>query len=48
VLKAQASAQAAELTELYRHLQHVQEEERARLSRGLHDGRRGTLVRAWM
>ena len=36
-LKAQFDAQATELTDLARHLQHVQEEERARLSRGLHD-----------
>ena len=36
-LRAQADEQAAELTELYRQLQNVQEEERARLSRGLHD-----------
>ena len=33
-LKSQFDAQAGELTELARHLQHVQEEERARLSRG--------------
>ena len=48
VLKAQAAAQAAELTELYRHLQHVQEEERARLSRGLHDELGGVLLVARM
>ena len=48
VLKAQADAQASELTELYRHLQHVQEEERARLSRGLHDELGGVLLAARM
>jgi signal transduction histidine kinase len=47
-LKAQADAQAAELTELHRHLQHVQEEERARLSRGLHDELGGMLLAARM
>jgi len=47
-LKAQAAAQAAELSELYRHLQHVQEEERARLSRGLHDALGGVLLAARM
>lgn len=47
-LKTQADAQAAELTELYRHLQHVQEEERARLSRGLHDELGGVLLAARM
>jgi signal transduction histidine kinase len=47
-LKAQADAQAAELIELYRHLQHVQEEERARLSRGLHDELGGVLLAARM
>ena len=47
-LKAQADAQSAELTELYRHLQHVQEEERARLSRGLHDELGGVLLAARM
>ena len=48
VLKAQFDAQASELTELYRHLQHVQEEERARLSRGLHDELGGVLLAARM
>ncbi len=48
LLKAQADAQAAELNELYRHLQHVQEEERARLSRGLHDELGGVLLAARM
>ena len=47
-LKGQAAGQAAELTELYRHLQHVQEEERARLSRGLHDELGGVLLVARM
>jgi protein-histidine pros-kinase len=47
-LKGQAAAQAAELTELYRHLQHVQEEERAQLSRGLHDELGGVLLVARM
>ncbi len=48
LLKAQADAQATELTELYRHLQHVQEEERAQLSRGLHDELGGVLLAARM
>jgi signal transduction histidine kinase len=48
LLKAQADAQAGELIELYRHLQHVQEEERARLSRGLHDELGGLLLAARM
>jgi signal transduction histidine kinase len=47
-LKAQFDAQAAELNELARHLQHVQEEERARLSRGLHDELGGVLLAARM
>jgi signal transduction histidine kinase len=47
-LKAQADSQAAELTELYRQLQNVQEEERARLSRGLHDELGGVLLAARM
>jgi signal transduction histidine kinase len=47
-LKAQADAQAAELSEVYRHLQNVQEEERARLSRGLHDELGGVLLAARM
>jgi signal transduction histidine kinase len=47
-LKAQAAAQTAELNELYRHLEHVQEEERARLSRGLHDELGGVLLAARM
>ena len=45
-LKAQFDAQATELTDLARHLQHVQEEERARLSRGLHDELGGILLAA--
>jgi signal transduction histidine kinase len=47
-LKAQFEAQAAELNQLARHLQHVQEEERARLSRGLHDELGGVLLAARM
>ena len=47
-LKAQADAQAAELMELYTHVQNVQEEERARLSRGLHDELGGVLLAARM
>jgi signal transduction histidine kinase len=47
-LKSQFDAQAAELNELARHLQHVQEEERARLSRGLHDELGGVLLAARM
>jgi signal transduction histidine kinase len=47
-LKSQFDAQARELTELARHLQHVQEEERARLSRGLHDELGGLLLAARM
>ena len=48
VLKAQANAQSAELVELYSHVQNVQEEERARLSRGLHDELGGLLLAARM
>jgi signal transduction histidine kinase len=47
-LKAQFDGQARELTDLARHLQHVQEEERARLSRGLHDELGGILLAARM
>ena len=47
-LKSRFDAQAGELTELARHLQHVQEEERARLSRGLHDELGGVLLAARM
>jgi signal transduction histidine kinase len=47
-LQAQADAQATELTDLYLHLQHVQEEERASLSRGLHDELGGMLLAARM
>jgi len=47
-LKSQFDAQTNELTELARHLQHVQEEERARLSRGLHDELGGVLLAARM
>jgi signal transduction histidine kinase len=48
LLQAQADAQASELTDLYRHLQNLQEEERARLSRGLHDELGGLLLAARM
>jgi signal transduction histidine kinase len=47
-LKAQFDVQTDELTNLARHLQHVQEEERARLSRGLHDELGGILLAARM
>lgn len=47
-LQAQADAQAAELMELYTHVQNLQEEERARLSRGLHDELGGVLLAARM
>lgn len=47
-LKSQFDSQARELTELARHLQHVQEEERARLSRGLHDELGSVLLAARM
>ena len=47
-LKAQADAQSTELIELYSHVQNVQEEERARLSRGLHDELGGLLLAARM
>jgi protein-histidine pros-kinase len=47
-LQAQADAQAAELMELYSHVQTVQEEERARLSRNLHDELGGVLLAARM
>jgi signal transduction histidine kinase len=47
-LKSQFDAQSRELTDLARHLQHVQEEERARLSRGLHDELGGVLLAARM
>ena len=47
-LQAQADAQSAELIELYSHVQNVQEEERARLSRGLHDELGGLLLAARM
>jgi signal transduction histidine kinase len=48
LLQKQADAQAAELMELYTHVQNVQEEERARLSRGLHDELGGVLLAARM
>ena len=47
-LRAQFDLQAKELTDLARHLQHAQEEERARLSRGLHDELGGLLLAARM
>jgi signal transduction histidine kinase len=47
-LEAESAARAAELNELYGHLQTVQEEERARLSRGLHDELGGVLLAARM
>jgi len=47
-LMSQFDTQSAELNELARHLQHVQEEERARLSRGLHDELGGILLAARM
>ena len=47
-LKSQFDAQASELNELARNLLHVQEEERARLSRGLHDELGGILLAARM
>jgi len=47
-LRSQFDAQTGELTGLARHLQHVQEEERARLSRGLHDELGGVLLAARM
>jgi len=47
-LKAQFDAQTAEINDLARHLQQVQEEERARLSRGLHDELGGVLLAARM
>jgi protein-histidine pros-kinase len=47
-LKSQFDNQAKELTDLARHLQNVQEEERARLSRGLHDELGGILLAARM
>jgi signal transduction histidine kinase len=47
-LAAEASARAAELTEVYGYLQKVQEEERSRLARGLHDELGGVLLAARM
>lgn len=47
-LETEVEARTAELTELYRHLQSVQEDERARLSRGLHDELGGLLLAARM
>jgi signal transduction histidine kinase len=47
-LELEASAQAAELNEVYGHLQTVQEQERSRLARGLHDELGGLLLAARM
>jgi protein-histidine pros-kinase len=47
-LEAETLARAAELNELYGHLQTVQEQERSRLARGLHDGLGGLLLAARM
>lgn len=47
-LKAQFDEQAGEMAGLAEHLQHVQEEERARLSRELHDELGGVLMAARM
>jgi len=47
-LEAESLARAAELNQLYGHLQTMQEEERARLSRGLHDELGGVLLAARM
>lgn len=47
-LEVEAAARAAELNELYGHLQTVQEQERSRLARGLHDELGGLLLAARM
>jgi protein-histidine pros-kinase len=47
-LEAEAVERAAELNELYGHLQTVQEQERSRLARGLHDELGGLLLAARM
>ena len=47
-LEAEAAAKAAELNEVYGHLQSVQEQERSRLARGLHDELGGLLLAARM
>jgi signal transduction histidine kinase len=47
-LEAEAATRAAELNEVYGHLQSVQEQERSRLARGLHDELGGLLLAARM
>jgi signal transduction histidine kinase len=47
-LEVEAAAQAAELNAVYGHLQTVQEQERSRLARGLHDELGGLLLAARM
>ena len=47
-LEVEAAARAAELNEVYGELQTVQEQERARLARGLHDELGGLLLAARM
>jgi signal transduction histidine kinase len=47
-LELEAAAKAAELNEVYGHLQTIQEQERSRLARGLHDELGGLLLAARM
>jgi signal transduction histidine kinase len=47
-LEVEAATRAAELNEVYGHLQTVQEQERSRLARGLHDELGGLLLAARM
>lgn len=47
-LESEAASRAAELNEVYGHLQTVQEQERSRLARGLHDQLGGLLLAARM
>jgi signal transduction histidine kinase len=47
-LEVEAAARAAELNEVYGHLQTIQEQERSRLARGLHDELGGLLLAARM
>ncbi|HET7202357.1 MAG TPA: ATP-binding protein [Steroidobacteraceae bacterium] len=47
-LEHEATTRAAELSEVYGHLQTVQEQERSRLARGLHDELGGLLLAARM
>jgi len=47
-LESEAASRAAELNEVYGHLQTVQEQERSRLARGLHDELGGLLLAARM